>query len=161
MSSSILKLSKLSKCEHRDVTARKSKRAHFLASPRSCVSQTIRLSFQQQRRSQSVAKTISDMISYYIHPLEDGQRRVSRKYHNARKHRDELHHVAWLDAPGYWDETKWNLHYDGCDYLRDTMQDCIDYLIELDAFGLDERQNYRRAEAEITFTIKPYQEPTR
>lgn len=58
MSSSI---SKLSKCEHRDVTARKSERAHFLVSPRSCVSQTIRLSFQQQRRSQSVAKTISDM----------------------------------------------------------------------------------------------------
>ena len=97
------------------------------------------------------------MIHYYIHPRERDMYRVSRlrHYHNDAD-KPYLTHAAWLDDWG----DEWNLHYDGCDYQRKTIVECIAYLIHLDGYTLTDKAEYVKDECVITVTDQPYVEPS-
>ena len=96
------------------------------------------------------------MISYYIHPSDGRQMRVSKLSHwRGSEDKPFLTHAAWIDLPGAWDESRWNLHYDGCDYQFDSMKECLDLLVSYDSFELVGNK-YVEAKFELVFTPQPY-----
>lgn len=74
--------------------------------------------------------------TYYIHPEnQSGKRPVSVKaVRGVRKKTEYFHQVAWFDKPGSWLDDAWNLHYDGCDYTCDSLDECKEKLSQLDGF---------------------------
>ena len=101
------------------------------------------------------------MITYYIHPkAEDGGcQKVSRLRHfHGNPNLRYLTHEAWIDFPTFYDDEKYNLHYDGCNYLKDSYMECIEKFLELDAFTLDKGLDYRRDKVQLIFTHQPYAE---
>ena len=83
------------------------------------------------------------MKTYYIHPIQQGEglpiHRVTTRISHfiRRKIVTEDVHIAWFDPPGTYNESKWNLHYDGCDYTCEDMEECKKTLSRLDGFKLD------------------------
>lgn len=45
--------------------------------------------------------------------------------------------IAYIDAPGTYNDDSWNLHYDGCDYEHNSMCGCLNRLKEYDAYTLN------------------------
>lgn len=39
-------------------------------------------------------------------------------------------HVAWIDPPGTWHKSRYNLHIDGCDYLYNFMNSCKAHIVK-------------------------------
>lgn len=93
--------------------------------------------------------------TYYIHPeSESGKRRVSVKIMTGdRKKRKVFYGVAWFDKPGTWLANAWNLHYDGCDYSCNSLEDCKAKLTELDGFVYNAGK-YERVEVEFVETTE-------
>lgn len=63
---------------------------------------------------------------YYIHPAteERGLIYVTKILKDA-KGNERLDSAFLIDLPGHWDDEKYNLHVDGCDYLCDTLNDAL------------------------------------
>lgn len=63
---------------------------------------------------------------FYVHtPNKERNNVVFVTQKIKRDGKDVLFVVFLLDPPGSWDDEKWNLHIDGCDYLYDTMDDAL------------------------------------
>ena len=73
-------------------------------------------------------------MTFYIHPgegHENKQHRVSYISKTGRKRKPyNRWHAFWLDEPGSYHESAWNVHFDGCDYEFDTEQAALDYMRE-------------------------------
>lgn len=97
-------------------------------------------------------------ITYYIHPAVRGQHRICRLRHfHGKQELKYLTHEAWLDLPGAYEEDLYNLHYDGCNYCHESFMECIERLLEYDAYTLEPTKGvYRRAEVELVFTNEAF-----
>lgn len=65
----------------------------------------------------------------FIHPasIHGGKHHVSEK-HTDRNGKTRYVHIAFFDPPGTYYNDSWNVHYDGCDYEKTTLQECKDFL---------------------------------
>ena len=80
------------------------------------------------------------MIEYMLcRPTIEGSREVKKCYKRMRRGIifREWVRIAYIDAPGTWNEDSWNLHYDGCDYEHKSLCGCLKRLKEYDAYTLN------------------------
>ena len=80
------------------------------------------------------------MIEYMLcRPTVEGSREVKKCYERMIRGKmvREWKCVAYLDAPGTYNDDSWNLHYDGCDYEHKSMCGCLKRLKEYDAYTLN------------------------
>ena len=60
---------------------------------------------------------------YYVHPIVDNHVWVTREYVNKGKAKKCI--AFQIDLPGRWCEDEFNVHVDGCDYQRPTMEEAL------------------------------------